>query len=180
LQVQIGPGDVISALPVTIDFGHHQIHEGESFEYFWASPNLNGQRNIRFSVPNVPGTLNTPHMVVEVISDSALTNLYWYEGTTWTTGGNDDSTRIYNRNRNSLTTATLVIYTSGTLALNPTTVGANFWQDVLFSGKYASSVESRTMTEWVLKSNTEYMFRIVTTDASNVLARFMWYEDREV
>lgn len=30
LNVQIGPGDVISNIPVVMDFGQHQIHEGES------------------------------------------------------------------------------------------------------------------------------------------------------
>jgi hypothetical protein len=181
IQVQIGPGDVISNMPVVIEYDHHQIHEGESFEYCWYQSNLNGTRNFRFSVPDVPATINTPHIVAEVISNSTLTLLYWYEGTAWTTGGNDDNARAYNRNRNSLTTSTMIVYTSGTLALNPTTLGANFWQGVLFAGKNAAAVsESRSASEWVLKSNTEYMFRVVTADASNVMVRFLWYEDRGV
>ena len=180
IQVQIGPGDVISNLPVVIEYDHHQIHEGESFEYFWYSAALNGTRNFRFSVPNVPATTRTPHMIAEVVSDSSLTNLYWYEGVTWTTGGNNDSANIQNRNRNQqgITTATMVVYTSGTLALNPTTVGTNFWQGVLFVNKNSASVESRGLSEWDLKASTEYMFRIITADSSHVLARFYWYEDR--
>jgi hypothetical protein len=180
IQVQIGAGDVISNIPVVIEFDHHQIHEGESFEYFWFADKLDGQRNFRFSVPNVPGTTRTPHIVTEVISDSTFTNMYWYEGTVWTTGGNDDTAKVYNRNRNSATTATLGVYTSGTLALNPTTVGTNFWQGILFANKNSSLAESRGATEWDLKANTEYMFRVHTTDSSHVLVRFLWYEDQGV
>ncbi len=31
LNVQIGPGDVISNIPVVTLFEHHQVHEGESY-----------------------------------------------------------------------------------------------------------------------------------------------------
>lgn len=30
LNVQIGPGDPISNIPVVMDFEHHQVHEGET------------------------------------------------------------------------------------------------------------------------------------------------------
>jgi hypothetical protein len=182
LQVQIGPGDPISNMPVIIDYGHHQVHEGESFEFFWQG-SVNGVRNFRFTVPAVTPSINAPHMVAEVISDSTLTNLYWYEGiAAWTTGGNETTDSIHNRNRNSLTTSTLRVYTSNTLPVNPTTVGGtfNFWQGLLMTGRNGTSMTTREMQEWILKSNTEYLFQIITANASNVLIRWLWYEDRGV
>lgn len=178
LQVQIGPGDPISNLPVMILFEHHQIHEGEVWDYVYAATNQNGAKDFRIVVANVAPTTRTPHVVAEVISDSTLTRMYWYEGTTWTAGGVDDSANIYNRNRNILGAPTTKVYVAGGTALTPNALGTNFWQGMLFAGKNAAAVaESRSATEWVLKTNTEYLFRVTTAAAANCMVRLSFYED---
>jgi hypothetical protein len=179
--VAIGPGDVISNIPVMIDYPHHQVHEGETYCYTYVATAQNGAKDFRIVVPNVEATTRTPHMVAEVIGNSTLTRLYWYEGTTWTSGGVDDSANIFNRNRNVITAAGTKIYVAGGTALTVNALGANIWQGILFAGKNAASeTESRAGTEWDLKSNTEYCFRVTTADASAVLVRFEFYEDRGV
>lgn len=180
LRVQVGPGDVISNIPVVLEYDHHQVHEGESYCYTWVSTAQNGNKDFRIIVPDVPATLNTPHIVVEVMSDSTLTRIYWYEGTTWTSAGQDDSANIFNRNRNVLTPAGTQIYISGTPALTPNALGTNFYQDILFSAKAGTVSQNRSMAEWDLKRNTEYLFRINTAALSNALVRFLFYEDRGV
>ncbi len=178
LRVQIGPGDVISNIPVVIEYDHHQIHEGEVYQYFWQGALNSASKDFRIVVPDVLPTLRTPHIVAEVISDATITNLYWYEGTTWNSSGQDDSARIYNRNRNVTEAAGTKIYVSGTPALTPNALGTNFWQGLLFSSAKSSlSMESRAMSEWDLRANTEYLFRITTTSSANVLMRLSFYED---
>lgn len=179
LQVQIGPGDIISNLPVMIDFEHHQIHEGESWEY-WSFGALNSAtRDFRISVPTISPSIRGPHLIPEIIMDNTTAQIFFYEGTTWTSGGTDDSAKIFNRNRNTGGAPATKVYINGATALTPNALGTQFFQGYLFSGKAVSNVE-RALSEWVLKSNTEYLLRITTVGNGSVLVRFYWYEDAGV
>lgn len=185
LQVQIGPGDVISNLPVTIDYAHHQDHEGEAYMLTWTtsgSATLNGTKDFRIQVADVAATTRTPHLVVEIISDATTTDLLMYEGTTWTTGsgGQDVSDQAYNRNRNVATACSTKIYVSGTPALSAATPGTLIWRGLLFTGARAGNTSDRALSEWILKTNTEYLLRITTSASGHVLVRISFYEDRGV
>jgi hypothetical protein len=179
LQVQIGPGDVISNLPIVLDFDHHQIHEGEAWEWFNFGALNAATRDVRISVPTLTATTRTPHLIAEVIMDTTTAQIFFYEGTTWTAVGTDDSAKIFNRNRNVGGAPNTKIYISGGTALTPNALGTQFFQGYLFSGKAVSNVE-RALSEWVLKSNTEYLFRVTTTGNGNVLIRLYFYEDTGV
>jgi hypothetical protein len=48
INVQIGPGDVISNIPVMIDYEHHQIHEGETHSYSYLIGSLASSSNQDF------------------------------------------------------------------------------------------------------------------------------------
>jgi hypothetical protein len=65
LNVQIGPGDVVSNIPVIIDFDHHQVHEGETYKALGALTTIN-TNTLKFaiSVPVFPNPIQGPHMVV--------------------------------------------------------------------------------------------------------------------
>ncbi len=178
MLVQIGPGDPISNVPVTIDFPHHQIHEGESFIFFWTA-SLNGTKDFRFSVPAFSPTIRAPHIIPEVISTATTTTISLYEDTTWTSGG-VESTAKYNRNRNSLAQAALKIYQTGATALTVNAIGTQIYAGYLASSNKVSNSTERGISEFVLRQNTEYLFRIVTTSDSTVLFRLDWYEDMGV
>lgn len=178
LQVQIGPGDPISNLPVMVLLEHHQIHEGETWDYVYINTAQTGTKDFRIVVPAVTPTTRTPHVVAEVLCDSTLTRTYWYEGTTWTAGGVDDSANIFNRNRNVAGSPGTKIYIAGGTALTVNTLGTLFTQGILFAGKNAAAVaESRSATEWDLKASTEYLFRVTVAASSNLSVRFSFYED---
>lgn len=176
LQVQIGPGDPISNVPVTIDFPHHQIHEGESHLFFWTGT-LNGTKDFRLSVPAFSPTIRAPHIVPEVISDAATTTLSLYEGTTWTAGGVENTAK-YNRNRNyAATIAAMKIYETGVTALTVNALGTRLYAGYLMASTKATNMTDRGLSEWVLAASTEYLFRIVTSASGTVLFRLDWYED---
>ncbi len=63
MNVQIGPGDIISNIPVTMEFGQHQVHEGESHGCGYYSTSV---ATISFSltVPVYNPTIAAPHLLI--------------------------------------------------------------------------------------------------------------------
>jgi hypothetical protein len=179
-QVQIGPGDVISSIPVVIEFDHHQLHEGETWQYSNFGTLNSATKDIRISVPVLTATTKTPHMLPEVVCDCTSAQILLYEDTTWTAGGVDASGTIYNRNRNVAGTANTKLYVSGTTALTPNALGNLLTTGYVFSGAKGAMASDRAVWEWDLKSNTEYLFRVTTVGNGNCLIRLNWYEDKGV
>lgn len=175
LHVAIGPYDPISRIPVMMDFAHHQLHEGETYQYAFYGAVNNTSKDFRLLVPNVAATTRTPHLVLEYISD-ATSFLYLYEGPTWTSGGTE-ATTIYNRNRNSTNTPGMKIYAAGGTALTNNTTGTLLYTGWTIASARASVTSDRSLSEWDLKANTEYMVRITTGGQANCLLRMDWYED---
>lgn len=180
MQVQIGPGDVISSIPVVIDYPHHQIHEGETYTFAEYSTSLNGAKVWRISVPNLTATTATPHMLIEVISDATTTIVGLYEGAVWSGSGVNVTTQAYNHNRNIATPPSTQIYAAGSAALTASGSGTLIAQGYLFSAAKGSLGIDRSMAEWDLKANTEYLFKTTTSASGNVLTRINFYEDRGV
>ena len=178
LHVAIGPYDPISRIPVTIDFDHHQLHEGETWQWSWYGAVNTTTKNVKIVVPNVTATLRTPHLLTEIVSDgSALT--YLHESATFTAEGTED-TAVFNRNRNVGGAAGAKIYTAGATALTVNSTGTKIWTGMLIAASKASLAADRATSEWDLKSNTVYLLQVVTGQATNVLIRLNWYEDMGV
>jgi len=170
LNVQIGPGDVISFIPVVIDFDHHQIHEGETHRA-QSLATIIGTNTVQYGlvVPTYSNTVQSPHLIIglDIYNGSAEGHLY--EGATFTGGVTLSS---YNRNRNSLTKPGLAIKSNISTA-NGTLI------DSFYSGAGSKAAEAnRAMVEWVLKSNTNYRFDIIGKSVNTeYITDFNWYED---
>lgn len=170
LRVFVGPTDPISDLPVFIDFGQHQVHEGESYgwEYYSAAP---ATRNFAIVVPTYANTNRCPHLIMQMESYSGAGMLSIYEGATYTGGAT--ATDVFNRNRNSANTPAVVIVdgvtsADGTKLPHTTIAGA--------AGKTAETV--RAQDEIILKSNTTYVVRYEEiTATTRLIIHLEWYED---
>jgi len=175
LNVQIGPGDPISNVPVVIEYEHHQVHEGEQHGYSNLTSSLASGSSKDFRV-NVPAALDTiyeaPHMIFEVIT-TLEAEAYIYEDMTYTVGNGGTARTPHNRNRLAyLTTPATTIYEDPT----PATTGTNLWIGLTGSSNKAGS-GARSLTEWVLKPG-DYLFRVTSRAAGcKVLVRLEWYED---
>lgn len=176
IQVQIGPGDKISSIPVVMDYPHHQIHEGETWKYQSFGTLNASTRDIRISVPALTPTVATPHLFLELISDNTTATMWLYEGTTFTSGGTDDSANIRNRNRNVAGSPGTKVYIAGGTALTPNALGTILDINYLFTNKAATNIE-RGSAEWDLKASTEYLVRVTTTGNGTCLLKLHWYED---
>lgn len=177
LQVQIGPGDIISNIPVFIPFDHHQVHEGEMWQWSFLGAVNSTSKDVRISVPALVAPRGSPHLLAEVIADPTTSDIMLYEGTTFTAVGTDDSSNIFNHNRNVVGSPGTKIYVSGGTALTPNALGTKIYQGYIFTGKAGSNAVDRASQEWILKFGTEYLFRVTTSASGKVLIRFNFYED---
>jgi hypothetical protein len=170
LQVQIGPGDIISSIPVVMDFDNHQIHEGESHHTFDDQPSL-GTGTVKYAVtvPVFANTIQAPHMIIEADIYNGAAKVIMYEGATFT-GGSDLT--VKNKNRNSAVAPKATLKT-GVASANGTII------DVFYAGggnRIAGN--NRANSEWVLKSNTIYRFDVIgQTAGTAAVISFEWYED---
>ena len=166
LNVQIGPGDPIGNMPVIIDFGHHQIHEGESHSAEDMQVAL-AASTVKYGL-TVPADVY-PHMIVGADAYNGSVLVQVYEGSTFTGGTVVPS---FNRNRNSsivpgVTIKTGVASTTGTL-IHSFYVGAGS----------RSANSDRAGNERPLKANTLYRIDLIgQTVGTSAIAAFDWYED---
>lgn len=170
VNVQIGPGDVISNIPVTMDFAHHQIHEGETHRAEDYQAGL-GASTVKYgvTVPVFSPTIASPHMIfgIDVYNGNVLVQIY--EGATFTSGS---ALTNKNRNRNSLVAAGTTI-TGGVTSTNGTLLHTFF----AGAGKTGSD-SGRSSVEYVLKSNTIYRVDVIGRAAgTEAVVEFDWYED---
>lgn len=170
LNVQIGPGDPISNIPVVMDFGQHQVHEGEAhgWEYYSAAP---ASINFALIVPTYADVRGCPHLLIQMQSYGGAGMFSVYEGATYT--GGTPVTDIYNRNRNSTTVPAMTIV-SGVTSSNGTKLPYTAIAGA--AGKTADGV--RANDEVILKNNTTYVIRYEEiTATTRLIIHFEWYED---
>lgn len=177
LQVQIGPGDIISNIPVLTLYDHHQVHEGETWRWsvYVSSLASGNSKDIQLVVPNITITTNVvtqcPHLRYEVVCDS-LAQIFLYEAPTISVNGT--SRTPINQERNGTYTVQLGIREDPTV----TSVGTQIWQGINFASKTSAGSIDGADNEFVLKNNTTYLFRVTSGAAgAKVLIRLVWYED---
>lgn len=170
LQVQIGPGDVVSNLPVIIDYEHHQIHEGETHKAIDTQASL-GTATVKYglTIATYAVTIQSPHIVIEADTYNGSCRIDIYESATFTGG---TLMTWYNRNRNSATAPATTVRT-GVTSTNGTLI------DSFFAGAGKSTAgQGRQGSEWVMKSNTIYRIDLVGLVANTqCILSFNAYED---
>lgn len=152
----------------TIDYAHHEIHEGDHY-FVKGWMDLTNAQVFDF-LATTPDTLKWAHMLVE-FSAEAESHITIYEGTT--TSADGTAVTAVNRDRNSSNTAGLVVTHTPTI----TGVGTQ-----IASYKMGSSQKTggtvRANAELILKQNTKYLIRITNDTALNNWFDYLadWYE----
>ena len=172
LRVYGGPTDPISDIPVMIDYPHHQLHEGETWQYFYGPAVIaqNAVLNYRIVVGDVTPTTRTPHAVAELDTNGEVW-LELFELPTFSAPGT--AATFFNRNRNVAGSPTTTIFTTPTVTATGTKLSG--W--IIGSGQKAGNA-TKDSIEWDLKANTEYLYRITAQVASNICFRIIQYEDK--
>ena len=159
--------DKTSAL-VGIEFEHHEIHEGDHYNYCDYQENNALNDTIDF-ILQAPNSAKEIHFTFEVYSNQGA-KIDLYEGASGISGGTDITPR--NNNRNSLNTSDLqqlkkdpTITTSGTKA-------AGF---LAGAGRDAGFADRDK--ENILKTNEIYLLRITSlANSNNISWCAEWYE----
>lgn len=163
--VKNGNGDAIT----TIDYAHHEIHEGSSFTASFQQDIANGgNMDILIVTPN---STKYAHFTY-ALEVELETNMFLYEGAIATAGA---AVVAYNRDRNNLTAATVVVTSTPTGITTGSTI---IRQNHYGTGKTAGG-DDRTVNEFILKKNTKYLLRLtnLVANATNYCSvRLNWYE----
>lgn len=158
----------------TIDYAHHEAHDGHSFTaQNFQITGSGAEFNLGINTPN---TTTWVHAIEEV-NGTGIVEFRIFEGATLS-GGTQNV--CINRNRNSAISPTSACYsnptisgaspTSGTLLIKQT------YGDATTPSKKAGG-GGRGMQELILKSGTTYLFNLRSaTDDNRISARLEWYE----
>lgn len=153
---------------VFMDWEHYKIHEGDTYTIIQTTDLGNGGVRDILVVP--PNTAVRAHLIWE-IEHELETSIQFYRGTTYT----DNGTAIvsFNRNGNSLNTATTLVYHTPTITNAGTLIGTIQQGD----GKKAGGSD-RESNEFILKQGTAYLIRITNLTVNNnlIFLKLNWYE----
>ena len=180
VQVIDSDGDIIgidgsTRTLQTIEYEHHEIHEGSSYTIIDVVDMANGAvRDIQITVPN---TTKLPHIVFSFVNESEVE--WWvYEDVTINVAGAVVLMNNNNRNSTNLATTMLAeIDNANIAAANADTVVAaavEIYHGMSGAGK--DSGEHEHNHEIILKRNEEYTFRFVANAAGYVSYHIDWYE----
>ena len=163
--------EITGVLPI-INSVHHKVHEGCHFSVSgFETLASNGSAVFGIVTPNSTKWL---HMLYDV-EGTTQTEFYIYENPTFTSG---TVKTAMNSNRNSVKTASILIY------YNPTITALG---DLIYSRSsgVAGATPSKATTEsnfqredeLILKQNTKYVFKIISKANDNIISYHgKWYE----
>lgn len=167
--------DVTYALGV-IDYAHHEVHAGNFFRAGMNFTLANGEvATLAFTTPN---TAKWAHITWELVATADGTFTLLEDVTSFAGGA---SVTPLNHNRNSLTASGMTILRGMTGAdLITPTGGTTILNAVLSTGR-GSSIARGVGEEFILKQNSNYLFRYTNGTSANVIQLILeWYEHTSV
>ena len=162
--------DVATHALNTIDYPHHEIHDGDAFTCsYTVDLAQSAAANLLIVTPDTTRYAHFGWLLhCELEADMAL-----YEAVTATAAANPSV--AYNRERNWATTSTVVVTHTPT----GVTEGATIIRSAHFGTGRTAGGSSDDGQEFILKRNTKYLFRVTNAvnSASNYISiRLNWYE----
>ena len=174
VPVALFGGDEITGAQVTISTVHHEVHEGETFQTSYKTPDassLADDADISFLLIT---TDKFAHLTWEGAAGGDA-EIAFYEDTQYSAAGAD--LPEWNMKRTSTNTASVVA------SLGPTimNVGALLRNNLLpgGTGGNAPGGTARADTEWILQPNSIYMLRLINRAGNQQPASLtaQWYEE---
>jgi hypothetical protein len=154
----------------TIDYPHHEIHEGD--HYFVKAIDTLGSGDSLIFCMTVPDTIRQAHLTFDFGSQLSALFLV-YEGATCTPG---NTVTAYNNNRNSSNASMLTIETGVGITSPGTLIEVHGLGSGTNPGQ-ARTGESGRDSELILKRNSTYLFIFISGAAANRIDYDAnWYE----
>jgi hypothetical protein len=175
----------------TVEYEHHEIHGGSSFHVSFANTTSADDDHRSCITFTTPAGTKYAHLIMTV-SASSPAEAYILEAFSAIDEGEGTEKTIYNRNRNSSTTSTMISHAASPAAGSVTTWtetqianaqlsgGTAIEHIILAGGEGPRSVggTSRGTQEWVLDADKHYMFYIqnIGANANTHNISLDWYE----
>jgi len=164
--------DGVTGASIIIDYGHHEIHDGSTFNCFDSTDNLGAETGdhiqLLFTTADVA---KRAHLFFSAYGSGEIyvTMREAYDG--GGTGGVGEG--INNRRRDSTKTPSVI--TSVTKNATAATGGTLLYEHYVGAGNKDGGV-IRAADEWILAPNTKYALRVFDAAAINAYIEMMWYE----
>ena len=172
-------GDNTTRALATIDYSHHEVHEGGS--YFVSGVFDVSLNNVYDFQLTTPAGRKWAHLT-GIIETEAGTNWWWYENVSIVTPGTTITPRNANRNcpDDSMITAAYILNTNIANANSDTAITSAIAlrSGISGSGKLSGG-EARQGLELILKAGTSYSLRIEASTAGYTNFLLSWYEHTE-
>ena len=165
--------NIATTTMVTINYPHHKVHEGDSFQSSYKSPDGSPiADNANLDLLLVVGAVR-PHLTFEGACGGDA-ELLLYEETVASANGTRNADA--NMDRNNLSGPTMATYNTPTV-----TTAGNQLVDHLQPGgtkNQATGGTTRQNTEWILRVNTTYLLRLTNRagSAQPCSLTVQWYE----
>jgi len=163
----IQPRDPATHALETIDYNHHEIHDGSHY-FVCGYQSFANAEVVDFTVVT-PNTTKWLHMLFEIMGEGAVSIEIWEDAVVNVAG---TPTVPNNNNRNSANTSDAVVRVGDTFTSEGTMIFSNI------SGANKQSGIIGRANEIMLKQNSAYIFRITNETAlANVISYCgEWYE----
>jgi len=146
--------DPYTRAQVYLGYSHNRIHEGSAFYAQHIDSSMADTDTIKLLLVT-PDTTTWIHLIWGMDTTGNCT-VEFYEACT--TSNDGTALSIYNRQRNSALTPSLVVKHTPTVTNNGTLL-QSFYSGS--SGRFVTeAVESRNENEWILKQNTKYLIQL--------------------
>jgi len=160
----------------TIDYAHHEIHAGSHFFYTDYDSDVDTASPKYYRI-TTPDTEKWGHMIFVLYSEGVGT---WqlFENPTVNAAGT--AATVFNSNRNSATTATIVV------AYDPTSTADGTLLKTWRTGSGTTAPtrigsENRSDNEIILKQNEDYFLKFTPdSDNSKTKVELEWYEHTDI
>lgn len=161
--------DKTTGVLVMVDQVHTEIHEGTMFSVCNVT-DLTSSGNMTFLLITPNSTNGLIHIVFDVETESEAEYQLWENSTI---SNNGTAVTPINRNRSIATTAATKVFYTPTI----TSLGATLCTKHWGSGKGVGGGD-RSIEEWVLKANTNYIIRVTnfTVNANHATLEMVWYQ----
>ena len=163
---------------ITLDYAHHEIHEGDAFTQFHAAGSKNDGTSINMYF-KTPDTAKRIHILMVWASTGAAYGRILEAPTV--TGNTGSHVTILNHRRDSTNTSG-VLDNSTAQTVNKaskdvtTSSGTTIYEEYSGAAK-TSAGAGRNLAEYILNANTKYVFEVESDAASLVLSMALhWYE----
>lgn len=162
--------DKVSASQVTVDYSHHEVHEGSAYVHRSAHTVL--KAGVLDHLIVTPDTARWSHMVIGVEAIGSTIEVILYEDTITSADGTPMT--VINRNRNHADDNTTTVFLTPTI----TNVGTPISDNSFGAGRNSAGGGGRDAQEMVLRQGTKYLLRLIEADieATTINVVLDWYE----